>query len=946
MRASLFLVLALMSVSSVARGASEDAFAQQAPPRAADAEELSVQNFLQALETSISAADRQQWIALVSPTADRDNALEFFDAMIPQGITRVVVKERDRSPLQGTLPGEGYRLVVEVFIETGPRGRIATWNLDIRRPRGDDLGPQPWRIVAEDRLASIEGLHRLSMSVDKQYAAKNLVIRAIDFELRLPTGDVFVSETPEGVTAMVLIGDGTMVFQPAPKEERGQLKLFSGVEALETPFTSAFVRISPFELDQRLMQDMLESVTVDNRAYRRGVSVFEENISKSFNLDLSDLSRDVWSLLPQPGDFVAEVKTRRFNDLTYARSSGENEDVTMFQRATKRNICVYASEQKLVSRGRFFNEDDNTDYDVIDYDVDGSFYPDREWMEGRTKMKVRVKAHALGVLTLRLADTLNVSSVTSDEFGRLLFLRVRNQNAVLVNLPTPVARDYPMTLTVTYAGRLRRQSVSEESVTLESVSAEARSATEEQRGSQPDDVPQVAPERYWLFSNRNYWYPQNQVTDFATARIRITVPSDYAVVASGITQIGSPAAAPSVSIEGSSRVIQRTSYGFFAPQPIRYLGIVVSRLIHVDAATVALDIVPVKPPPVDMRGADSLAQQIARLNQAANVPAVGTRNTIELSVEANRRQESRARDAINTAADILRVYSGLTGDVPYESMTLAMVEDDVPGGHAPGYMAMINNPPPVTQLNWRNDPAAFQGFPEFFIAHELAHQWFGQAVGWKNYHEQWLSEGFAQYFAALYARDKRGEEAFRNILRQFRKWAIDDSDQGPVYLGYRLGHIKGESRVFRALLYNKGAAVLHMLRRVIGDAAFSRGLKKFYADNRFKKAGTDDLRRAMETASGKDLNRFFERWIYDNGIPRLRYSTAVEGSELVVRFEQSGDIYDVPVTMAVTYTDGKTSEFLVVVDDAATEARFPLTGAVRSVEANPDDAAVAIIDKK
>jgi hypothetical protein len=926
MPAVLLLLLALFSTP---------AFAQQGPPRALDAEDLSIQNFLQAVETSISTMDRQRWVDLLSPSADKNKALEFFDAMVPQTITRVVVKERDRSPLQGTLPGEGFRLVVEVFMETGPRGRITTWNLDIRRPRGDDLGRQPWRIVAEDRLASIEGLHRLSLSFDKQFAAKNLVIRAIDFELRLPQGDVFVAETPEGVTGIVMIGDGTMMFQPVPKEEKGQLRLFASADALETPFASAFVRMSPFEFEQRITRDMIEPVAFDSRAYRRGLAVFEENVPKSFNLDLSDLSREIWSLLPQPGDFVAEVRTRRFDDLTYARSSGEAEDVSVFQRKTKRNISVYASEQKLVSRGRFFDEDDLVDYDVLDYDVDAAFYPDREWMEGRTKLKIRIKAHALGVLTLRFAESLNVSSVTSDEFGRLLFLRVRNQNSVLVNLPQPVSRDYPMTLTVTYSGRLVRQSISEESIALE-----------QQRNSQPDDVPLVAPERKWLFSNRNYWYPQNQVTDFATARVSMTVPSEYSVVASGIAEIGSPAAAASVPIEGSSRVMQRTSYSFIAPQPVRYLGIVISRMNRVDAATLALDIVPVKPPPVDMRGADTLAQQITRINQTVNIPPVGTRNTMALSVEANRRQESRGRDAINTAADILRLYSGLTGDAPYAAMTIAMVEDDVPGGHAPGYMAMINNPPPVTQLNWRNDPAAFQGFPEFFIAHELAHQWFGQAVGWKNYHEQWLSEGFSQYFAALYARERRGEGAFREVLRQFRKWAIEDSDQGPVYLGYRLGHIKGESRVFRALLYNKGAAVLHMLRRLIGDQAFFAGVKKFYADNRFKKAGTDDLRRAMEATSGKDLNRFFERWIYDSGIPRLRYSTAVEGNELIVRFEQSGEIYDVPVTMAVTYADGKTTESVVIVNDATNEARIPLSGAVRSVEANPDGAAIAVMEKK
>ena len=889
--------------------------------------------------------ERARWIDLLSPTADKIRALEFFEAMVPQAVTRVVVKERDRTALQGTLPGEGFRLVVEVFIEAGPRGRIATWNLDIRRPRGDDLSRQPWRILTQDRLASIEGLYRLSLHPEKQFVAKNLVLKSIDFELRLPSGDVFVAETADGVTAIVLVGDGTMVFQPGPKEEKGQLKLFSGAESLDTPFTTAFVRLSPYEFEQKISNAMLEPVALDNRAYRRGLGVFEEGVPKSFNLDLSDLSREVWSLLPQPGDFVAEVRTRRFADLTFARSSGEAEDVTMFQRRSKRNISAYASEQKLISRGRFFNEDDTVDYDVIDYDIDASFYPEREWMEGRTRMRVRIKSHAIGVLTLRFAESLNVSSVASDEFGRLLFLRVRNQNSLLVNLPSPVARDNPLTLTITYSGRLARQNIQDESVFLgEGESGDSPAVS--QRNSQPDDVPTVPPEPKWLFSNRHYWYPQNQVTDYATGNLRLTVPSEYHVVASGIPLEGSPGAAAPAPIENSTKTIARSLYAFVTPQPVRYLGIVISRMTRVDSATVALDIVPAKMAAPDMSGASTLQQQINRINAALAVPPVGARNTVRLTVDANRRQESRGREAMGNAADMLRLYSRLTGDVPYDLVTLAMTEDERPGGHAPGYFAMIDHPPPVTPINWRNDPASFQGFPEFFLAHELAHQWFGQAVGWKNYHEQWLSEGFAQYFAALYAKERRGEDAFRDVLRQFRRWAIDDSDQGPVYLGYRLGHIKGESRVFRALVYNKGAAVLHMLRRSIGDEAFFAGLKRFYADNRFKKAGTDDLRKAMEAASGRDLNRFFERWIYDNGIPRLRYSTAVEGQELVVRFEQTGDIYDVPVTMEVTYTDGKTAEFIVMVNDTTSEGRFPLTGTIRAIEANPDSAAVAIIDRK
>jgi hypothetical protein len=911
------------------------ALADQVPVRAPiDREELSIQTFLQSLEASISTMDRSRWLELLSSTADRDQAVEFFDSMVPRGITRVVVKERDRSALQGALPGEGYRLVVEVFIETGPRGRIATWRLDVRRPRGDDIGAQPWRILSQDRLASIEGLHRLGLSAERQFVARNLVLRAIDFELRLPSGDVFVSETPEGTTALVLMGDGTMVFQPAPKEEKGQLRLFAGSETLETPFTSAFVRINPFEFDERVAKGMLEPAAVDNRTYRRGLEVFDANLPKSFNLDLSDLSRDVWSLLPQFGDFVAEVRTRRFDELTYARSGGEPEDVTLFQRERKRNIAAYASEQKLQVRGRFFNEDDLVDYDVVDYDIDASFYPDREWMEGSTRLRIRIKAHSTGVLTLRFAETLNVSSVMSDEFGRLLFLRVRNQNSILVNLPSPVARDFPMTLTIAYSGRLERQRIQDESL-------------QAQRNQPESDLPFVPAEPKWLFSNRNYWYPQNQTTDYATARVRLTVPLEYYVVSSGILEAGSPAPAPSAPVENTSRVIARASYTFATPQPIRYLAFLVSKMSRVDSATVALDIEIKKPEAPDMKGTENLQQQLFRLNQMATVtPPVGGRNTLQLSVDANRRQEARSREAIFTAAEILRLYASLIGDAPYGALTLAMVEDEFPGGHAPGYFAMINNPPPVSPHNWRNDPAAFQGFPEFFLAHELAHQWFGQAVGWKNYHEQWLSEGLSQYFAALFAKERRGEGAFRDVLRQFRRWAIEDSDQGPVYLGYRLGHIKGESRVFRALVYNKGAAVLHMLRRIIGDEAFFAGLRQFYAENRFKKAGTDDLRKAMEAASKQDLNRFFERWIYDNAIPRLRFASAVEGQELIVRIDQSGDVFDVPVTVGVTYTDGKIAEFLVKVTAAATEARFPLTGNVRSVEPNVDDASIAHFDRR
>ena len=143
-----------------------------------------------------------------------------------------------------------------------------------------------------------------------------------------------------------------------------------------------------------------------------------------------------------------------------------------------------------------------------------------------------------------------------------------------------------------------------------------------------------------------------------------------------------------------------------------------------------------------------------------------------------------------------------------------------------------------------------------------------------------------------------------------------------------------------------GASVLHMLRRLIGDDAFFRGIRRYYAENRFKKAGTDDLRKAMEAESGRTLERFFERWIYDSTIPQLRFSSTQVGQELAVRFEQAGEVFDLPVLVTVTYMDGKTSEHLVALSEAVTEQRLPLTGTVRSVEVNQDGGAVAVIERR
>ncbi len=437
----------------------------------------------------------------------------------------------------------------------------------------------------------------------------------------------------------------------------------------------------------------------------------------------------------------------------------------------------------------------------------------------------------------------------------------------------------------------------------------------------------MQPEPSYLYSSRSYWYPQAPVSDYATARLHLSVPLTIDCVASGELEPGFPTV-----IAGKEPALNRKLYVFTAAQPLRYLAFILSRFARTETTTIAF--------PAPQEAADGP-------KGAADEPELsGTKyRSLNLSIETNPRQATRGRELAERAADIALFYESIVGDSPYSSFTVALIESDLPGGHSPGYFAALNQQLPTSGLVWRNDPAAFPGYPDFFIAHELAHQWWGQAVGWRNYHEQWLSEGFAQYFAAMYAQQQRGEEGFTSVLKQLRRWGMEATDQGPISLGYRLGHIRGESRVFRALVYNKSAAVLHMLRRLVGDDAFFRGVRRFYREARFKKVGTQDFRAAMEKESGKDLERFFERWIYGSTLPKLKVGYRVEGSEVVLHVEQIGEIFDVPVTVTLQYSDRRPVDVLVPVTDRIVDQRVPLEGVLRGIDVSKEDGTMADIVK-
>lgn len=216
---------------------------------------------------------------------------------------------------------------------------------------------------------------------------------------------------------------------------------------------------------------------------------------------------------------------------------------------------------------------------------------------------------------------------------------------------------------------------------------------------------------------------------------------------------------------------------------------------------------------------------------------------------------------------------------------------------------------------------------ESIVAHEAMHQWWGDMVTCRTYNHVWLNEGFATYGEALWAEAAYGQEAyFADILaNQYfgpgTIYVVDDTDQNAVFNSN--------------LSYNKGSFVLHMLRHVVGDAAFFQTFAEYRAQFAYSSATTEDFQAIAEAESGLDLDAFFQQWIYGDGYPIYEYDWTATGPgpgaggswslDLSIDQLQTNQVFTMPIDVVVTTTAG--TETFVVQNDAASDSYLLLTSA-------------------
>ena len=249
--------------------------------------------------------------------------------------------------------------------------------------------------------------------------------------------------------------------------------------------------------------------------------------------------------------------------------------------------------------------------------------------------------------------------------------------------------------------------------------------------------------------------------------------------------------------------------------------------------------------------------------------------TVPVDYYVYREDSARARPLFHVTPDMIAVYSRLTGvRYPWNKYAQTTVAD---------FFGGMENVSATTLVDWLPDPAAYLDRPWYqyiLIPHELAHQWFGDLVTTENWANMWLNEGFAEFMPGQYWQVKLGRHAeddyYLDEYHQFM--GIDEDRRMPLAA-------LGSNNI-----YPKGALVLRMLQRYLGNQRFWSSVKRYLSQHAYENATTDDFRQAVLDATGENLDWFWDQWMYQAGYPELtvqaNYDAAARSLTLTVKQTQ------------------------------------------------------------
>ncbi len=698
--------------------------------------------------------------------------------------------------------------------------------------------------------------------------ANRIELRRGDVEIYFEEGKLaFLAPIDGRVTGFVFSGRGHALAFPREVVEKQQVARFLGAPVLDQVFLSAYVRFTDDAADDLLQQfrtAKLEPQVDTAFASLSDLYVAQFNASQSLRILEDHLSQN-----PKPYFYAAleGVDTGLF-DLLFDLQ--RREQVLLGQHRKSGTSVFYDVWASYSVPGSI---PPPIAFRALDYTLDTSILPDNS-LDSTAAVHLRAETSGERVLTFQLSRALRAETVMDEQNKPLLYFQnegmnlqersVRGNDYIHVVLSQPSQKGQEFTIHFHYRG----------------------------------NVIENAGNEVLFVGARESWYPHlGDQAEFAPYDITMRWPRHLKLVATG--------AKIDEQIAGDSRIGHWRS-----EKPLSIagfnLGEYASNSVTIDSRT------------IDLYANRQLEQALSnRLDShsADQLPPID----VPFSISGGRSREAMhppppsPADALKQLGkDIdssVRFYEKFNGPFPFRTLSVSQIPGTFGQGW-PGllYLSTFSFLSPEAQNRAGLSSTHQEAFTDIVPYHEVAHQWWGNVVGWSSYRDQWIDESIANYLALLFADSRKpSEHELRRWLERYRKQLQEkttDSDIpageiGALPLGNRLNSSKSPYG-FEEVIYGKGSWVIHMLREMLRqpgakdpDARFVAFLRNVSTKYAYRALSTDDLQHeveavmtpAMDLEGGRSMEWFFEQWVRGTGIPhyRVEFSTHHTDKGEVVR---------------------------------------------------------------
>lgn len=710
--------------------------------------------------------------------------------------------------------------------------------------------------AAETAAALAQSIRSAGLDGEECYRVRDLNFTREDLKVFLTDGFLIFSKPVAGRRLAAVFsadtegGDGELILMPPHRGERQSLGSFTGSPNLNEHFKTVLF-LFPGETGEDLLKRARES---GRKSTEMGLLLSGQFSSVTRNIAESFQMRLVEDLLSESSDtaiFFAAIGGTRPGNFDVVIDPKAREQIVAGQFTARDNSSAFdvwtSFEARSIRMGQ--SKPAESAFAVSDYRIDARL-DDRPHMTAVTRLKM-TPARPARAFAFQVSDRVTIGEVSIDgrpvEMFDLESLRasaIRGVGAHAFLLVTPENLEPGRTFEVEF--------------------------------HHEGDVVEAAGNGVYTIAARASWYP-NHGAEFTNFDLNFRYPKRLTLVATG--EVAED------RTEGDVRVTRRRTSG-----PVRFAGFNLGEYEKVSTSRNGYTIEVY----ANRRAEPSLERRPTIPSPQPASPPRGIRRFPEMPISPPPSPPpinpvERLNILADDVAGAFDFMSKEFGPPPLKTLTVAPIPGNFGQGF-PGlvYLSTMSYLTPAQRPEFSGDKARQVFFSDLLAAHEVAHQWWGNLVTTANYQDAWFMEALANYSALLYLEKRKGSKALDSVLEDFRGHLLSKMTDGktvesisPITRGPRLASAEANA-AWRTVEYEKGAWVIHMLRRRLGDEAFFKILNEMCRRYAYKPVSTEDFRRLIEANLPPGFTRdgvenFFESWIYASGIPVLKVASTTRG---------------------------------------------------------------------